>query len=90
MCDRFPKFKSTTIGPGKYNVGAFALDSLKHKGYTAAFASGDWFKKKKIEEIPGPGTYRNPKTIVNDLMKKPGGKKGAFGSEEIWFPIHSI
>ena len=63
---------------------------MKHKGYTAAFASGERFKKKKIEEIPGPGTYRNPKTIVNDLMKKPGGKKGAFGSEEIWFPVHSI
>lgn len=23
-------------------------------------------------------------------MKKPGGKKGAFGSEEIRFPVHSI
>ena len=41
LCDRFPKFKSTTIGPGKYDVGTFHLDNLKHKGFTAAFAKGD-------------------------------------------------
>jgi len=41
LCDRFPAHKSDTIGPGKYDVGNFVLDNLKHKGFTAAFAKGD-------------------------------------------------
>jgi hypothetical protein len=43
------------LDPGKYNVGGFKLDDHKHKGPSAAFAHGDRFRKKKVEEIPGPG-----------------------------------
>lgn len=69
MCERFPSYKSNTIGPGKYDVNSFNLENLKHKGPTAAFAKGERFLKKKVENIPGPGTYWNPWSIVNDLLK---------------------
>lgn len=33
------------LDPGNYNVGSFKLDDHKNKGYTAAFAKGDRFRK---------------------------------------------
>lgn len=84
--DRFPNQKTAhpNVGPGMYDMKQMAKSA---RGKKVPFACGDIrFRKKKLENVPGPGSYKAP-TIVNDISHKTWGKKGIFGSSERRFVI---
>jgi len=39
-------------------------------------------EKQPVSELPGPGQYQAPTTLVDQMQRKPWGKQGVFGSTE--------
>ena len=83
--DRFPKQKRKMDIPF-YDIKKVGHERKLRTGL-APFACGDMrFRKWKVDNVPGPGTYK-AQTITHELSRKPWGKKGIFGSSERRFVI---
>lgn len=57
-----------TPGPGHYDENK-NLDFIKYRPRSALKLYEPRFVQKKIDNTPGPGTYRTKKDFVDDIQK---------------------
>mmetsp|Transcript_10664 Transcript_10664/g.20691 ORF Transcript_10664/g.20691 Transcript_10664/m.20691 type:complete len:491 (-) Transcript_10664:1997-3469(-) len=68
------------VGPGKYDSHALTISAKLPRDLKVPFSSGVSRFDAKVEEVPGPGAYRD-QSLVDNLMKKVGASGSSFNSQ---------